>query len=134
MARSVKTQKQRRAIGASNPLSLNRSVEGGDDPSPIVPPEERAAVSRGQVLTGRIRLDQYEVLVESGYDGEVVMRWTEHRAELVIRERNLRPKSTSVLIEQPSPQLITCKICGVKLALKNSRRHLRRVHKIDDPG
>jgi hypothetical protein len=113
-----------------NVKSLDSSTAGGDDSGPIVGPEEKAAETRGQSLTGKITLDQYDLLVGSCFDGEVVMHWTAHHADKVIRERGLRPRAKAGAPAAPAPTLIACEKRGVKVSQKNMQRHLRRVHKV----
>ena len=114
-----------------DPRRINPSTTGGDDTAELVAPEEKAASTRGQVLTGKIRLDQYEILVDSHYDGNVVMRWTAYHADKVIREKNLKarrkPLSRSSGLAQQNT-LTRCPICHHPVAQKNIQRHLRLVH------
>jgi hypothetical protein len=42
-------------------------------------------VTKGIPLAGKITLDQYERLVDLGYDGQVVMRWTAYHADKELR-------------------------------------------------
>jgi hypothetical protein len=112
-----------------NVKGIDSPSAGGDDAGQIVGPEEKAANTRGQLLTGKIRLDQYLLLVESGCDGGVVMHWTEHRADKEIRKRRLCSRATPPVRVATPAALVACEICGAMVAQRNRGRHMRRVHK-----
>jgi hypothetical protein len=114
-----------------NPLKLNPSTSGGEETGPLLAPEEKAASTRGQILTGKIRFDQYELLVACGFPGEEVMRWTEYHADKVIRAKGLVLR---LLARRPldrpweRPDWVICRVCGAGYLAKNEVRHMRRIH------
>jgi hypothetical protein len=121
---------------------------GDENVEPFAAPEEKAAETRGQPLTGKITLDQYLTLVEHGYSGDVVRRWTAYHADQEIRQKTLRVRTSpspqphsryDLMVQQRAErrkaerldrerQMPTCPVCGVKIA--NPARVLKHVAKV----
>lgn len=62
-------------------------------PRPIVAPEEKAAETCGRE-PGRATFEQIEALEKSGYDGEVVMRWTKYHADKELQKHAARRRKS----------------------------------------
>src|SRR5689334_15839288 len=104
---------------------LKKSLEGCIHDEPAYPPgttkEEKAAATRGLRHIGKQTLDQYEILVSNGYDGNEVIKWTKHRSneEIVRSGLKLRPERLEKLAMRGTPSkrskmrapMTTCPIC-----------------------
>jgi hypothetical protein len=132
---------------------------GDENVQPFSAPEEKAAETRGQPLTGKITLDQYLTLVNHGYSGDEVRRWTAYHADQEIQRKQFRVEQSSPvgvhprhdqMVQEQIEQLrlererkkaerqrirVVCPVCGVKTG--RLVKHMAKVHSqsdMDDNG
>src|SRR4051794_10283085 len=80
---------------------------GDESTEPFEAPEYKAMATKGIPLAGKITLAQYDCLVSHGYDGAVVMRWTQYHAAQEIRKRNLSSRRPMPPKLKPKPTTAT---------------------------
>ena len=105
--------------------------------------------TKGITLAGKITLHQFERLVEAGYEGETVMRWTKYRAAQEIEKvergggskkaktaRGLREIQKLIDAERRAylESLATCPYCQSPVRPDRLAKHIQRVHGDVEPN